>query len=653
MNETEIEPAMNETDKYLPHIILALVVAILPHLSRLPVWIIVWCVMMWGYILISMRLQWPLPNRPVRILLSVIGLLGLLATYSTRIGPNAYLGLLAVMAALKPFEMGTHRDRMITLFLAYFIVITSLFQSETLTITLYMFVSVFVTTAALIRINDPESRFKSDLRISGVIMAQAIPLMLILFFLFPRIQGSIFGLSQAPAGKTGFSDRLSPGSISRLVKDNEIVFRAEFEGSLPRAEALYWRGIVFHEFDGRSWHRKNRVPEAAQLPKGQNPVAYTVVLEPHGERWLFALDRPGKKLKWSRMHADYVLRNMRPVNRKKYYDMTSFPKPQKGAAWGVEAAKQLPGDGNPNARQLAADFKQAAESADETVNQAITYLKDNGFVYTLEPPVLGRNPVDDFLFQSRKGYCEHYASAFAFLMRAAGIPARIVGGYLGGEINPFGDYLIIRQSDAHVWVEVWTAAEGWMRVDPTAAVAPARITEGPSGALPAGDRAGGRGFGWLQQLSLRWDAIRLGWEAWFDKYSYLEQRALLERLGIRMGSWRGPLMAVLLLCGTVFLIVGIYAFFQIRPAAMEKDRVRICYERFCRKLEKAGLPRPPDKGPADFADGVARERPDLKPEVAEIVRLYIWLRYRQSHDPDMEKHFCERVNAFKPKRKRD
>ena len=642
---------MNETDKYLPHIILALVVAIVPHLTRLPLWIILWCAGMWGYILISLRFQWVRPNRTVRIILSVIGLLGLLATYSTRIGPNAYLGLLSIMAALKPFEISTHRDRMITLFLAYFIVITSLFQSESLSITLYMFVSVFVTTGALIRINDPEGLFKGDLRLSGVIMAQAIPLMLILFFLFPRIQGSIFGLSQAPTGKTGFSDRLSPGNISRLAENNDIAFRAEFKGDVPQAHELYWRGIVFHEFDGRNWQRLNRVPAVDHLPRGQTPINYKISLEPHGQRWLFTLDRPGEKPKWSRMHADYVIRNMRPVNRKKYYDMTSFPKPQKGAAWGVEAAKQLPGAGNPSARQLAADFKQAAESAAETVNQAITYLKDNGFVYTLEPPVLGRNPVDDFLFQSRKGYCEHYASALAFLMRAAGIPARIVGGYMGGEINPFGDYLIVRQSDAHVWVEVWTAAEGWMRVDPTAAVAPARITEGASGALGEGELSGG-GFGWLQQLSLGWDAVSSGWEAWFSGYSHLEQNALLERLGIRMASWRGPLMVFLLVCGTIFLIVGLYVFFQVRPAAMDKDRVRDCYEKFCRKLEKAGLPRPLNTGPADFADQVARERPDLKPEVDEMVKFYIWLRYRGGSHPEMEKHFCERVKAFKPKSKR-
>ncbi len=642
---------MNDQDKYLPHIISALIIAILPHLGRLPIWIIVWCTAMWGYILISLKFQWPRPNRAVRIILSVLGLIGLLATYSYRIGPNAYLGLLAIMAALKPFEISTHRDRMISLFLAYFIVITSLLQSESLSITLYMFLSVFVTTGALIRINDPMGRFKTDLRLAGIIMAQAIPLMVILFFLFPRIQGSIFGLSQAPAGKTGFSEWLRPGSIARLVENNDIAFRAEFEKNMPPAGQLYWRGIVFHEFDGTNWHRLKRLPEIGHLPEGRKAVAYTVALEPHGDRWLFVLDRPASKPKWTRLHADYTLRNMRPVNRKKYYEMTSFPSPRKGSLWGVEAAEQLPKKGNPKSRKLAADFAENAVSVNEIVGRAMMYLQDNGFVYTLQPPVLGRDPIDDFLFQSRRGYCEHYASAFAFLMRAAGVPARIVGGYLGGEVNPFGDYLIIRQSDAHVWVEVWSEEKGWIRVDPTSAVAPQRITEGVSGALLEGEFSGGLFGGWFDQVRFGWDAVSSSWEAWFSGYSHLEQELLLERFGIRMGSWKGPLTVFLLVFGSIFLITGIYVFFQLKPVAMEKDRVRICYEKFCSNLEKAGLPRPPEKGPLDFGSQVARERPDLKPAVDEIIQLYIGLRYRHGHNIDMEKRFCRLVRGFRPRKK--
>ncbi|MFW5901827.1 MAG: transglutaminase TgpA family protein, partial [Thermodesulfobacteriota bacterium] len=622
---------VKDPDKYLPHIIAALIVSILPHVARLPAWIVLWCALLWGYELALLRFQRPRPGRWVRLLLAFLGVAGLLATYAARLGPNAFVGLLAVMAALKPFEVSTHRDRMVTLFLAYFIVITSLFQSETLAVTLYMFVSVFVTTGVLIRINDPNGALSADLKHSGIIMAQALPLMLILFFLFPRIQGSLVGIAPAPQARSGFSDRLSPGSISRLVQSDEVAFRAEFESPRPKQSRLYWRSIVFHRFDGRTWRRLQEVPNIDYMPKGSRPVAYTIALEPHDQRWLFALDRPADKPRWSRMYADFTIRRHRPVKRKKYYDMTAFPEGAKAARWGVEQGLQLPSDGNPKARQLAAEFARDKAGASVIIDRAKNWLREKDFRYTLRPPALGQNPIDAFLFNSRKGYCEHYASAFAFLMRAAGVPARIVGGYQGGEMNPYGDYLIIRQSDAHAWVEVWLEKKGWIRMDPTAFVAPERLTQGASAALPEGEWPGvGSGVfrGWLRMLDYRWDAISTQWEAWFTGYSHLEQKALLERLGISLKSWKGPFMAGLLLFGSVFLIIGAYLFVQLKPAAGEKDRVGRCYRRFCRKLAKAGLSRKPEEGPMDFAARIRSERPELASEAEAILHLYVRLRYQ-------------------------
>lgn len=651
------------TDTHLPYIITALLVSVLPHLGRLPAWITAWCLLMWACALLLPRLQWPGPGRKVRVLLAILGLTGLLATYATRLGPNAYLGLLVLMAGLKPFEISTHRDRMLTLFLAYFIVITSLFQSESLGVTIYLFVSVFVTTGVLIRINDPGGSFKADIRLSGVIMAQAIPLMVVLFLLFPRLEGSLFGLSRAPEAQTGFSDRLSPGSISRLVENNEVAFRAEFDGRVPEADRLYWRGIVFHAFDGREWRRSRKVPEIKDPPEGEGLVAYRIALEPHGQQWLFALERPATKPDRSRMLADFTIKQRRRVKRTKYYEMRSYAEPLKGSGWGVEQAGRLPERGNPRARQLAAGFSRGADSVDAIVDKAGSYLQSRGFVYTLQPPALGEHPIDDFLFESRKGYCEHYASAFAFLMRAAGVPARVVGGYLGGERNPFGDYLIVRQSDAHAWVEVWAEDRGWMRVDPTALVAPGRITQGLSGALPEGEWSSG-GLALFNKLRLGWDAVSLGWEAWFTGYSHMEQRALLERLGIQMESRKGWLIVFLLIFASVFLLVGGYVWFQLRsPPAARKDRVKLCYERFCRRLAQAGIYRSPEMGPRDFAAHAASERPDLKPAIDEIVSLYIRLRYHPgaggpNKEPDkeadkepnkeLEKRFCEKVKRFRP-----
>ncbi|MEZ4567996.1 MAG: DUF3488 domain-containing protein, partial [Desulfobacterales bacterium] len=282
---------MTRTNTYQP-IITALVVAIFPHITRLPVWITLWCACMWGYLLFAVKYRWPRPGKNLRRFLTVAGFAGLMLTYQRHLGQDAYIGLLAVMAALKPFEMETHRDRMITVFLAYFIVITSLFLSETLAITLYMFFSVTITTAVLIRINDPKGRFKQHLKLSGLMMVQAIPLMVALFFLFPRIQGSLFGFSLSNSARSGFSDILAPGGVASLVESDEVAFRAVFDGPIPPASALYWRGIVFQNFDGRRWRPDKEVAVSTPSMAEPGTIGYTVALEPHDQRWLFALEMP-------------------------------------------------------------------------------------------------------------------------------------------------------------------------------------------------------------------------------------------------------------------------------------------------------------------------------------------------------------------------
>ncbi|MGM0452693.1 MAG: transglutaminase TgpA family protein [Thermodesulfobacteriota bacterium] len=642
---------MNEARTYIPAILAALIVSILPHLGRLPLWIIVWCVFMWGYIFFSLKNNWPWPSRAVRLVLTAMGIIGLMVTYSVKLGPNAYLGLLAVMAAIKPFEVQTHRDRMITIFLAYFIIISSLLQTESLFITIYMFFSVLVTTTALVRINDPFSGFKGPLRRSGVIMIQAIPLMVVLFFLFPRIQGSLFGLTQPGSGETGFSDNLAPGSVSRLVQDDAVAFRAMFDGDIPASENLYWRGIVFRYFNGRSWKRAKRVPELTQPLRGSGPVTYTINLEPHSSRWLFALDLPIDAPRRAELNANYTLQSRYPVRQAHRYTVTSYTRYQTGPLQlPVSEFTGLPDSGNPKTRTLAEEIFADADEASEIKKRALDYFEDNGFVYTLEPPTLGRQPVDDFLFDTRQGYCEHYASALAVLFRAADIPARVVGGYLGGEVNPFGNYLIVRQSDAHVWVEFWHSENGWIRVDPTSAVAPDRISGGSD------SEGGGSGAGkymqplasFFKQLQFGWDAVSSQWEAWFSGYSYFQQMALLKKLGIDTASWTGPFKALLLILLFVLSLFGGYLYFHFRPLRPRPDGVGLAYEQFCRKLGRVGIFRKPDQGPTDYAAEVARKRPDLQPAVDEITRLYIELRYAPAAGADAYKRFYRKVRAFKP-----
>ncbi|MCF8028309.1 MAG: DUF3488 and transglutaminase-like domain-containing protein [Desulfobacteraceae bacterium] len=651
---------MSEQRKYVPALTLALIVAVIPHALQLPLWIVAWCSVMWGYLLASLRFGWPRPNRPVRVVLALIGIAGLLATYSTRLGPEAYIGLLAIMAALKPFESATHRDRMITVFIAYFIIISSLLQTETFAITLYMFFSVLVTTAALVRVNNPYGRYRADLKRAGMILGQAVPLMIILFLLFPRMQGSLFGMRQTGRAISGFSEQLSPGSVSSLVKSDEVAFRALFKGPIPPADQLYWRGVVFSRLKNGSWHRPKRVPKRGEPLQGQDPVDYTISIEPHHNRWIFALDVPARApTKWSSLYRDFTVQSRRAISRKRRYEMRSYPGDISGrSAWGVDAALKLPAEGNPRTRKLAAHMGRDTGNVAQIVERGLKYLEKNGFVYTLSPPLLDNNPMDTFLFESRQGYCEHYASAFAYLMRAAGVPARIVGGYLGGERNPFADYLIIRQSDAHAWVEVWSAKAGWTRVDPTLAVAPARLDRGAQGALSPGELPeGGAGKylapfqSFVKQLQLGWDALSLQWEAWFHGYSREEQQALLEKLGIYWQSWKGMFTALVFGMILVAGITGLYGVVQFRRPHTRKAPVAKYYEKFCKKLARAGLARPADMGPKDYAAFAADRRPDLREEVKTITDLYIRMRYGGDTHLETRKQFIARVRRFKPKQK--
>lgn len=644
--------------KTLAPVLFALTVAILPHLARLPLWIILWCGGLWGYVLVSLKFDWPAPGKWVRGALTAIGLAGLFLTYTIRSGADAYLGLLAVMAGLKPLEVRTHRDRMVTVFMAYFIVITSLFQSETLAITLYMFVSVGVTTGVLIRVNDPFGRFSANLKTAGLIMAQAIPLMAILFLLFPRIEGSLFGLSMMSRAKSGFSDFMSPGSVSRLVENDDIAFRAEFEGGIPSPELRYWRGIVFESFDGRGWRTEKHVREINTPLSGTRPAAYTVHLEPHRSRWLFALEIPAQIPKAATLLRDQTLRSHRPVYKTFRYSLTSNTRYDNRAEdpFRLSGLTRLPEGENPQALQLAREIVENAPTVDEKISRVLDYFSKNGFAYTLEPPLLGRHPVDDFLFRSKKGYCEHYASAFAVMMRAANVPARVVGGYLGGEANPYGNFLTVRQTDAHAWTEVWHPERGWLRVDPTAAVAPERISRGSLAALASGTGAGGVMRQYFGKLTSVYDQVRFGWEAlnaqfnaWFESYSHEQQRALLAWLGIAAESWTSVLEALaILMIALVAAVAGVVGFMVLRSPSRKPDAVRKHYTLFCEKLARAGFPRPSGMGPLDYAAFVSKNRPDLARRIHEITGLYVMLRYQDAPAKGALHAFIQKIKAFQP-----
>ncbi len=666
-----VHPGLSEADRekqeVIP-IIVALVVAIAPHVPGLPLWINLWCLIMWGYMLLRLKTGWPLPRPIIMYLLAFLGIIGLLATFRSGIGGDAFVGLMALGAAIKPFEMPTHRHKMITILLTYFIIITSLFRSESLFIVLYMLFSVFVTTTAMIRINAPNSSLNQSRKLAGTILAQAIPLVIVLFLVFPRLPDSLFGFQDPTRGKSGFSETMQPGQISAMAQDQTPAFRVEFESTIPPADQLYWRGVIFQEFDGRTWRplpgkgffssQTNRTTGNPEL-YGKT-ISYSILMAPHSSRWLMALDRPVKGPTWTMLGKDHSLRARQKITKKTQYEVTSLlPETQGnwsgGQAADLKSVKGLPRiitrakHLNPRTRKLVREIAGQTGTPRDKANRILAYFRENNFVYSLNPPLAGPHSVDSFVFDSQNGYCEHYASAFAFMMNLAGVPARVVGGYLGGELNPYGNYLIVRQSYAHAWTEYFDDDSGWTRVDPTSVVAPERLTTNPDGTSAQAGQTGSS-LSFFSKMRFAMDAVNLKWESWFTGYSYFEQKAWLSAMGfIRGNKATATALVFLTICG-IGLFSGILIW-RFRKEKIQPDPVAVTYAGFSEKLYKLGFATEPGQGPVGFARRCMGERPDLATEIQLIMDLYVSLRYKKEGSESALAKFQTRVKRFSPPKK--
>jgi hypothetical protein len=336
------------------------------------------------------------------------------------------------------------------------------------------------------------------------------------------------------------------------------------------------------------------------------------------------------------------------------YDMVSHLGGAYGADDGREVllrALRLPADSNPRTTAFAQELRRKFPDDRNLVAEVLTRFRNENFVYTLSPPLLGEHPVDEFLFGTRRGFCEHYASAFTVLMRAAGIPARVVTGYLGGEINPVGEYILVRQADAHAWTEVWLANTGWVRVDPTAAVSPLRVERGIALALPRTDPLPifVRGdYALLQRMRLTWDSITYTWNQWVLGYTPDRQRLFLSRLGFSEATWQ-TLAVVLMICAGIAVLIGAaLALRDLRSA--RADAVKAAYDRFCHKLARHGLRRGATEGPRNFAQRAGKLHPEWSDAVAEITGLYVALRYGGDSRPDALQALKQRVRTFNSKK---
>jgi protein-glutamine gamma-glutamyltransferase len=641
--------------------------ATLPHWPTLPFWVPLLLGVAIAWRLAIAALEWPVPIRTLRLLLALAGFLAVLVSYRTINGVEAGSALLIVMISLKVLESKGYRDQLVLIMLSYFLLFASLLTARGPFTAAYLLLLVWVTTIGLLQLSrrGPLLDLRSTGKLAGRLLLQSLPLMVALFVLFPRLPGPLWAISGTSTSATsGLGDTVNPGDITSLALSDEIAFRVQFLSAPPAARDLYWRGPTMTNFDGRTWSMLigDRRNVAASIEYAGTPTEYRVMLETTGRNWAFALEMPklAQDERILRMGSDYQLRTFpgTPRGTRLDYRLTSYVRfralePLSEAE--REMFRRLPPESSPRTRALVQGWLADNPAPADIVERGMQYLRSQPFFYTLTPAALGGQPVDEFLFDTREGFCEHYASAFTVMMRAAGLPARIVTGYQGGELNGVGGYYIIRQSDAHAWTEVWFDGRGWVRVDPVSAVAPERVALGSWRSALAGERVPGsalRRLDWVRRALLVWDAASTYWNEWVIGYGPRLQRALLEALGLD-GSERSERWSkLLLLCVGATLAGSLLVTLQLawrRRRRTPVDEAAREFATFIRRLARANVaPRAPTEGPAAYGVRAERRLPHAAGEIRAIVAAYLRARYES--DAAALGELQARVAAFRPAR---
>jgi transglutaminase-like putative cysteine protease len=613
-----------------------LALAVLPHAPHIKLWILLLAAAAAALRIATEVKHWALLPKWLRSLLAFFALLAVLLEYRTLNGIDAGTALLVVMAGMKLLETRTVRDLTVIVFLAYFSLFAAFLYNQDLLQLPYMLVTAWLLTVTLMRIHQTTTAMpvREAVWTTGKMFLQSLPLAIMLFVLFPRLPGQFWAVAPGRSAATsGLSDEMNPGDVSELSLSSALAFRARFDGALPRTRDRYWRGPVLHIFDGRTW-RQSRTPFARQEVTSSGPTySYDLMLEPHQRRWIFALDMPTRWPGRLVRTSDLQLLSSReqPIST-----LTSF-RLQSATAYAVNEPLpaymrrvdlSLPEGRNGRSMALARAMRERAGSDEAFIGAVLAKFRDEQYFYTLEPPRLQLDSVDDFLFNTRRGFCEHFASAFTMLARAAGIPARVVTGYQGGEYNPMSGYLVIRQSDAHAWSEVWLEGRGWVRVDPTAAVAPSRIERGIAAALGEDEALPGgylRRNALLNQVQLAWDAANTFWNSQVVAFGEAQQHWLFDRFNLGFDDAQQLGIALALALVAFFAAMSLYLGWRFRPRA--RDPLAQIYDQLCRKLAKHGLQRAPHDGPNDYVARVLQARPELTSQLVEARNLYVALRY--------------------------
>jgi protein-glutamine gamma-glutamyltransferase len=597
-----------------------------------------------------------LPTFPIILLLIVSGMAILYTQHRGILGRDGGTSLFVIALGLKLMEIKSERDLYLINYLAFIVAASQFLYEQSILMAAYILFVCCVLLGSLVFINSYVAKTGTSLKKAAVIIAQAIPMAIVVFILFPRVEAPRWLLfNDEQKAKMGLSDTMEPGSITDLGMSDELVFRVKFTGAIPPAKQRYWRGPVLTQTDGKKWTQANDLSYQQYLDQptfSGKPYQYTLLMEPQEKNWVFALDMPADFPNPLRQNANYQLLTSDDLRKRTEFKLTSYPAYNTGYLTKTEYkdARQLPGVPSDNIKQLVAQLHGFDSAPEVFVNQLLNHFRQEDFHYTLTPPLMEDNPIETFLFETRYGFCSHYASAFVYLMRVADIPARVVTGYQGGEFNEVGKFLEIKQADAHAWAEVWLDKQGWVRVDPTAAIAPERIEKNidiarlvPGGLISyATPGSGQAAFNLLKQARQLWSNVDYNWQRWVINYNNANQASFLSSFGI--ADFKTMVYWMMSIVGIITALLSLFLFHQ-KPKPT--DRTLKVYNRFLKKIAEAGLSKNTGEGARSFAERIKPKLPGHAVSIEQITAAFIDQRYGSKPTEDGLKGLNRLIGLFK------
>jgi transglutaminase-like putative cysteine protease len=594
-----------------------------------------------------------------------IGAATTLALVSSEIGLlNALVNLLILGYALKYIEMRELRDVKAIVLVGYFLIGLTLLDQQSMLNTLHLLAVAVLNTGVLISVYQDKSNKVANLSFSLKIILQSLPLAILLFVVFPRL-GPLWLVPNMKTAKTGLSDEMSFGDISKLTRSAELAFRVGFDnpdGSTlgPANQDLYWRTLVMENYDGKTWRQDpsiqqiqrqayfnkpmrqapNNVASANANPSSKK-IDYVVISEPSHQKWLYGLDEAFSSNDQVVELADYRLYSLRPVDQRMSYRVTSYPETIMGLKLDSNTQQlnlALPANSNPKTRKLGLQFAKDYPDPQARINAMMNYFAEQAYYYTLSPPSVGEQQIDDFLFENRAGFCAHYASALVFMARASGIPTRMVTGYQGGDYNAKAGYYSVYQYMAHAWTEVWFEGQGWQRFDPTAMIAPQRVLDGFDATFDSQSSylqdspfstLHMKQYPWLNELRQQFASIDYYWSVWVLGFDEQRKQQVLAKL---LGDVSSTKIALLMIVSFIIIALVIAYYAGLFNVERHQDPLNKRYQLICQRLAKKGIARQQGQAASDYAAAVNAHLSALTPQVAAdftaLSSAYVALKYQ-------------------------